>query len=182
MRPAARLVPREWMCGDLQAPLRRNKHFVGTLCLKIPSWVDRENARPWETGPLIGYRKLRRRRGKCSTDRTVPSMLPDASCWPSGRNATLETGPVWPRRVRASRPVRTAQSLIVRSSLADARCRPSGLMATAVTKLVCPVQGERLSAGGAASRASRSCPCCRRPGALPSGVKARLVIGMVCRP
>src|SRR5439155_19935292 len=80
---------------------------------------------------------------------TVVSRPAEASCLPSGRNATANTGAAWPSRRRTSLPVARSQTLIspilFGSELAEATCLPSGPNATPKTQSRCPwkVNGPR---------------------------------------
>src|SRR5262249_27165223 len=60
---------------------------------------------------------------------TVPSLLAEAMCLPSGLNVTLRTTFKWPRNVCMS-PVTDSHTLTVASVPPHASRRPSGLKAT----------------------------------------------------
>ena len=75
-----------------------------------------------------------------SHSRTVPSSPAEASCRPSGLNATANTRPSWPVRVACPAPVAGSHSRTVPSPPAEASCRPSGLNATACTRPWWPVR------------------------------------------
>jgi hypothetical protein len=66
--------------------------------------------------------------------RTVPSVLPDASRFPSGEKATLQTLPLWPSSVCRTAPVAASQSRTVPSvPPPDASRFPSSEKATLQT-------------------------------------------------
>ena len=83
-----------------------------------------------------------------SHSRTVPSWLAEASCRPSGLNATASTPRAWPVRVACAAPVAGSHSRTVPSPPAEASCRPSGLNATASTHAVVAGEGGLRGAGG----------------------------------
>src|SRR5262249_18572645 len=85
--------------------------------------------------------------GPASQSRTVPSPLAEASCRPSGRNATEVTASVCPRSASSSLPVAASQSRTVRSVPPEAVRRPSGLKATPQPSPPLPAQAPPLLPG-----------------------------------
>jgi hypothetical protein len=66
----------------------------------------------------------------------VLSLLPVASCLPSGLKATLLTALLWPCKVAVHVPLTRSHTLAVLSLLPVASCLPSGLKATLLTALL----------------------------------------------